>query len=138
MDEFHVVVMNYMDTKRYPDNKPSCFRNTLALPVELDGNWHAALEELVCIGKSDPPKNVRMFVCCNLVGDSFVGNTTMPMLRSVHYDGNVDTSFIRLVYKPVLARFVNSIQVEIREEENGLFPLKDDVSVMVVLHFKRM
>ena len=138
MDEFHVVVMNYIDTKRYPDNKPFCFRNTLALPVELDGNWHAALEELVCIGKLDPPKNVRMFVCCNLVGDSFVGNKTMPMLRAVQYDGNIDLTFNRVNYKQVGRSFLNSIEVEIRDEENNIYPPEEDMKVLLVLHFKPM
>ena len=138
MQDFHVDLLSYVDTTQFPNNKASRFSNNLALPMEMKGEWLVAMEDFVCIGKT---KSKLLFVCCKLAGDSFVGNYLMPMLRSITFQINVDRlehSFDRLDYMRVQGNFVNSIEMEIRNENNEVVTLGDDVKVMVVLHFKQM
>ena len=141
MRDFHVVLLSYVDTTQFPNNKASRFSNNLALPMEMKGEWVVAMEDFVCIGKHTLSKPKLLFVCCKLAGDSFVGNYLMPMLRSITFQDGVDRlehSFDRLDYKRVQGNFVNSIEMEIRDEYNEVVTLGDDVKVMVVLHFKQM
>ena len=136
MQDFHVVLMSNADISRYPNNKATHFTNTLATPVEMKGNWSVGLESIVCTGKVR--KSPSMFVCCNLVDDSFVGNKQMPLLRVVQYDSNINLTFDRVNYKQVGRSFLNSIEVEIRDEENNIYPPEEDMKVLLVLHFKPM
>ena len=138
MQDFHLVVMSYVDTERFPNNKPSRFCNSLAFPVEVKGNWSVGLEEFVCIRNGKTVKSMAMFVCCNLISDSFVGNKLMPLLRTVRNESIDGISFDRVNYRQIERSFINSIEVEIRDEYNEIFPLADDDKVMLVLHFKKL
>ena len=141
MRDFHVVLMSYVDTTQFPNNKASRFSNNLALPMELKGEWTVAMADFVCIGKTTLSKPKLLFVCCKVAGDSFVGTNLMPMLRSITFQADVDRvehSFNRLDYMRVQGNFVNSIEMEIRNENNEVVTLGDDAKVMVVLHFKQL
>ena len=138
MQDFHVVLVSNADISRYPNNKATHFTNTLATPVEMKGNLFVGLESIVCTRNGKVRKSPSMFVCCNLVDDSFVGNKTMPMLPSVQYDGNIDLTFDRVNYKQVGRSFLNSIEAEIRDEENNIYPPEVDMKVLLVLHFKKL
>ena len=121
MQDFHVALMSYADTVRYPNNKASHFINTLALPVEMKGNWSMGMEYFEYISGTGTVKLQKinpMFVCCKLVVDSFVGDKLMPLLRTLRYDENIGLSFDRVNYKRIEQSFINAIEVEIRNWEN--------------------
>ena len=52
MQDFHVVLLSYVDTTQFANNKASRFSNNLALPMELKGEWAVAMADFVCIGKT--------------------------------------------------------------------------------------
>ena len=64
------------------NNDPSDFWIQLPKPYTLEGDWVCSVQEL-SLTLDFKPKSTRLYLCCDLVEDSYVFNSLLPVLRNV-------------------------------------------------------
>jgi hypothetical protein len=85
----------------------------------------------------------NMFVYCDIVSDQYVGDVMAPLLDLVPVKrgamgDRVQYSLIPPSYLEVARKFIDTIHVEIRDDEGVLVPFDDSKATVVVrLHFRR-
>jgi len=81
-----------------------------------------------------------LFVYCSLVEPQIVGNVTAPLLRNVHIHGlhgdMVEKLFHAPHYVPVIAKEVDRIEIDIKDDNNQSVPFQFGKTV-VKLHFRK-
>lgn len=100
----------------HPSNRPSDFMIELNLPINLAGRWECALMDLDF--ESSPGMN-RVFVCCDLVTESCVGDSALQVLRSLDVStrSRVRASFAQPYYVPVRAGEAKRVWISIRGDD---------------------
>lgn len=92
-----------------------------------------------------PPSYQRsiytIYVYCNLCENMNVGNKRVPLLRNVAFNNEKYGSTISIVYTnpiyvKVNTRFINSIEVELRDDMGELIPFAEG-KTSINLHFRR-
>jgi hypothetical protein len=82
-----------------------------------------------------------LFVYCSLVEDSIVGDSRVPLLRSVpvkgRYGETIREVFEQAMYMPVRTNNFDQIEISINTEDGQLVPFNSGVS-SVTLHFRRV
>ncbi len=82
-----------------------------------------------------------LFVYCSLVEDSIVGDSRVPLLRSVpvkgRYGETIREVFQQAMYMPVRTNNFDQIEISINTEDGQLVPFNSGVS-SVTLHFRRV
>ena len=63
----------------HPGNVPGDFIVTLPKTYRLDGHWECALLEM----SLHMPYHERLHVCCDVIEDSYVKGTLLPLLRII-------------------------------------------------------
>lgn len=80
------------------------------------------------------------FVYCDVVENSVVGDKLVPVLRAVALEGKfgdiIDKNFICPHYVPVLKKEFDSIEIDIKNDQNKPLPFNFG-KTMVKLHFRR-
>ena len=61
MDEFDIYLESTGSMKIYKDNRMSVFRKLLAHPINLEGDWREALEEII------HPTNVKNITTTDMI-----------------------------------------------------------------------
>ena len=81
-----------------------------------------------------------MYVYCNIVENQIVGNYRVPLLRSVHVEGNHgdirDKIFHSPHYVPVVAREIDLIEIDIKGDNDQSIEFVSG-KVVVKLHFRK-
>ncbi|MCP4345348.1 MAG: hypothetical protein GY795_07460 [Desulfobacterales bacterium] len=81
-----------------------------------------------------------LFVYSNLVEPQIVGNVTAPLIRNVHIEGLhgdiIDKLFHTPHYVPVIAKEVDRIEIDIKDDNNQSVPFQFGKTV-VKLHFRK-
>lgn len=82
-----------------------------------------------------------IFVYCNVVQDSIVGDVRAPLLRAVTVRGvngsTTSETFTRPIYVPLKTQSFDSIEIAIKSEDGSLVPFAYGNS-FVTLHFRRI
>ena len=81
-----------------------------------------------------------LYVYCSLVEPQIVGNVTAPLLRNVHIEGShgemVEKLYHSPHYVPVIAKEVDRIEIDIKDDKNQSVPFQFGKTV-VKLHFRK-
>ena len=81
-----------------------------------------------------------LYMYCDVVEPQIVGNTIVPLLRTVHIDGNHGDIIEKLYhaphYVPVNKKEIDKVSIEIRDDRDQLVPF-DFGKIVVKLHFRK-
>lgn len=82
-----------------------------------------------------------LFVYCNIIENQIVGNTKVPLLRSInnttgHFGELVERMYNFPYYVPVLKNEISTIEISIKGDDNKLIPFKFGKTI-VKLHFRK-
>ena len=81
-----------------------------------------------------------LYIYCSLVEPQIIGSVTAPLLRTVHVSGHhgdiVEKIFHTPHYVPVIAKEVDRVQIEIKDDQYQLVPF-DFGKVVAKLHFRK-
>ena len=110
-------------------NRPDDFTIQLPKIIELPGQWECGLVQFHC----DSNRTTGYFICSDLLEESFVGDSKLPLFRRVR----VKTShFAQILYIPVKLKRFQSIRVYLRSWH--LQPARAvRGSTYCTLHFRR-
>ncbi len=116
----HYLFLSSDDSLNYfHDNVAEDFTIQLPETLNLEGEWWCSLEEIRIQGrfKARVPKVV--FVCCDLIQDSYVGDTKLPLLRKIFLSPRsrkIDLRFENTFSFRVSRRQVHRVRVYLRTE----------------------
>jgi hypothetical protein len=84
----------------------------------IQGQWECALTEITFVSQLERLTQ-RIYVCCDLADQSYVKETSLPVLRSIDVDADekVDLIFNPPHYLKVNRQDLSRIQIFIRDDE---------------------
>ena len=139
MDSFYLYLNSQDSLSIRKNNSPSEFWIQLSKSYHLDGQWTCALTEITldCDFKQ---RSKRLYLCCDLVEESYARNTLIPVLRNIEigtkYKKVLSTEFIRPIYVPVTVTQLTSLRLYFKDE--NLNPVDFETNDLhCVLHFKK-
>ena len=134
----HYVFLCSADSlQTHVNNTASDFVIDLPRTYRLDGTWECALTEITFVSQFEHLTD-RIYVCSDVIEDSYVKGTALPILRSldVDTDEKVDLTFDSLYYFKVQSDQIRRITIFIRDSE--LRPIRFKVDrLYCTLHFRR-
>lgn len=81
-----------------------------------------------------------IYVYSNIIEDCVVGNSLVPLLRTVLISGNygdlIQKTFIHPHYLPISQNHIKDIEISLRDDRGNLIPFEFG-KVLVKLHFRR-
>jgi hypothetical protein len=133
MDDFYLFLDSRDSQSVHPNNTASEFTVELPRNYDLRGDWECALVEIRCRSNSTS----RIYVCSDIVQDSYIGNTLLSALRTVELRAKkiVDLTFSNPFYINVQTRELSRVSVFIRDRE--LEPYRLTGSLYCSIHFRR-
>lgn len=88
-----MVVYLFLDSRDstvyHPYNTTDDFIVTLPKPYVIDDSWECTILELN-IDIYQDVSTARLYVCCDIVGDSYVKNTILLILRPITLEGGAN------------------------------------------------
>lgn len=137
MDNFYVHLYCWDSITTHVDNHAGQFVIDLPKTFLFDGHWECAITEINFKSDFERPTG-RIYVCCDLIEQSYVRNTTLGVLRSVPIqdDEQTDLVFNPLFYMKILRQDMNRIQIFIRDEELNPCRFKSG-GLYCTLHFRK-
>lgn len=140
MTEFYVYLNSQDSTNLRKNNSPSEFFVQFPKSYQLEDLWKCALIEvtLTCDFK---PRSSRLYVCCDIVQDSYVRNTSLPVLRNIEISGRYNRikteTFTNPVYTRIKVHTLDSIRIVLKDENlNPIIFESNDFHCL--LHFKKV
>ena len=139
MTDFYVYLSSKDSLDLRKNNNPSDFWIQFNKTYTLDGHWVCALKQ-VTLTCNFTSRAKRLYLCCDIVKESYVRNRTVPVLRNIEIENRykkikTDT-FEDDIYLPVNVSHLSSIRLFILDEE--LQPVTFDTNDLhCVLHFKQ-
>lgn len=134
---FYLSSRDSLDIRK--NNNTSEFWIQLPKRYTLEGNWKCALIEasLTC---DFTPKSSRLYICSDIVEESYVRNTSLPVLRNIEVWGRFKKlkteQFLHPTYIPVKVTNLNLIRIHLVDED--LNPVEfDSNDLHCVLHLKK-
>ena len=83
MNEMYMFLSSRDSLEFFPGNRAHRFEIKLPGPLRLEGRWKCALTELVYFPSFTGDRPKQIYVCCDLVHDSYVADTMLPVVRTV-------------------------------------------------------
>jgi len=127
--EFYLYVCSRNSTAIFPKNTNVDFTTQLSDNIHLDGEWSCGLVECQLFGVPADP----VFVCCDLVHESSVGEFKLPVLRRIRLK---TTQFSEVAYMPLKTTDFNTIRIYVMKWNKRL-PEKRSGHTYCTLHFQR-
>lgn len=102
------------------NNDPSDFWIQLPKPYLLEGDWVCSLKE-ISLTLDFKPKSARLYLCCDLVEDSYVFNTLLPVLSNVEVQSRYKkfkaTEYTHPAYIKVKSKNFQRIRLYLLDQE---------------------
>ena len=121
------------------NNNPSDFWIQFPKTYALEGQWMCAFKQisLTCNFKSQAQ---RLYLCCDIVEESNVSNTTLPILRNIEiatrYKKFISETFEEGIYIPVNVTNLSTVRLNLLEAD--LHPVQfESEDLHCILHFKQ-
>ena len=139
MTDFYLYLSSLDSLNIRKNNNPGeCF---IQFPksYELDGVWTCALTQ-ISLTCNFTPRSKRLYLCCDLIQDSYVRNTSLPVLRNIEietrYKKLQTKEYVNPEYIPVTVNHFNSLHIYLRDENlNSVNFTTNDLHCVV--HFKK-
>ena len=99
MDNVYLYLVSDDSLLTHVNNTDGDFVVKLPRRYRLDGSCECAISEIMCLSEFEQLKD-RIYVCADVIDDSYVRGTTLPVLRSIDVDTDtkVDISFNPICY----------------------------------------
>ncbi len=140
MKEFHLFASSRDSADIRKNNDPSDFWIQLPKSYDLSqGYWTCSLKE-ISLSLDFSPKSSRLYLCCDLLEDSYVRDSLLPILRNVEVGSRYKKykliEYARPVYVKTKSTSFQSIRLYLRDDNlNPVTFTSNDLHC--VLHFKR-
>ena len=139
MTDFYTFLSSKDSLDLRKNNTPSDFWIQFHKTYTLDGHWVCALKQ-ISLTCNFTPRTRRLYFCCDIVGESYVRNRTIPVLRNIEietrYKKLKSETFEEAIYLPVNVSNLNAIRLYLLDED--LQPINfDSNDLHCVLHFKQ-
>ena len=139
MTDFYLYLssLDALDIRK--NNSPQDFFIQFPKSYELDGGWVCALTQ-ISLTCNFTPRSKRLYMCCDLVQESYVRDTLLPVLRNIEietrYKKLQTKEYINPAYVPVTVNHFNSIHISLRDQDlNPIDFTTNDLHCVV--HFKK-
>ncbi len=138
MKDFHLYLSSRDSVDIRKNNDPSDFWIQLPKSYDLEGHWSCCLKE-ISLTLDFTPKSSRLYVCCDVIEDSYVRDSLLPILRNVEvgslYKKYKRIEYNRPIYVNVKSQSFQRIRLYLRDE--NLNPVQfSSNDLHCVLHFK--
>lgn len=101
----------------HPSNTPDDFLVTLPKTYLIDDSWECAILELN-IDMYDDVSTAKLYVCCYIIGDSYVKNTMLPILRAITLKRGINQiTYTNPFYMTVSKQEISQIRIFIRNKD---------------------
>ena len=99
MDNVHLFLASNDSLLTHVNNTAGDFVVVLPRRYRLDGTWECTISEITFFSEFEQLTD-RIYVYADMIDDSYVRGTTLPVLRSIDVDADtmVDISFNPLFY----------------------------------------
>lgn len=137
MDDFYLHLYCGDSLVTHVNNHAGDFIVDLPRSYRLQGQWECALTEMTFVSQFERMTH-RVYVCCDLVDQSYVKETSLPLLRSIDIDADekVDLIFNPAYYLKINRQDLNRIQIFIRDD--ALNPCRFKIErLYCTIHFRR-
>jgi hypothetical protein len=140
MSDFYLYLSSRDSQDIRKNNDPADFYIQFPKSYTFDGNWICAVTEtsLTC---DFTPRSKRLYLCCNLIQQTYVRNTQVPVLRNVEVGSRYKklqfVEYSHPVYVPVTVNHFNSLHLYLRDEDLNSVEFKSN-DLHCVLHFKKV
>ena len=139
MANFYLYLSSQDSLDVRKNNNPSEFLIQLPKSYTLDGNWTCAVTEIT-LTCDFSPRSKRLYLCCDIVEETCVRGTLLPVLRSFE----IETKYKRQKYKefkvpaylPVTITHLNSLRFYVKDENLNTVEFNTN-DLHCVLHLKR-
>ena len=117
MEEFYLYLYCEDLLSTHVNNHAGDFVVDLPKTYLLEGRWECALTELT-LHPQKKRRPERLYLCFDLVQDSYLKNTFLPVLRSVDptSEGTLDLEFRRPYYTRMRQMELNRVRIFIRDD----------------------
>ena len=138
MAGFYLFLSCQDSLDEHTNNNTSDFRIQLPKTYSLEGQWLCALKQ-VSFASDFKPKTRRLYLCSDIVEESYVRNTSAPVVRNIEiYNKSkkyLTENFEVDTYLPVNVTHMTSVRLYLRDSD--LKPVQFDFNDLhCVLHFK--
>ena len=136
MDNFHLILASDDSLLTHVNNTAGEFVVELPRIYRLDGSSECAISEITFVYEFEQLTD-RIYVCADVIDDSYVRGTTLTVLRSIDVDTDtkVDLSFNALCYITVQTDELRRIRIFIRDRNLKVSRFKFD-RLYCALHFR--
>ena len=121
MEEHYLFVSSGDSLAYFPDNRTGCFSIKLPGTLKLEGSWKCALTELVYVPQFTGERPKEIYVCCDLVQDSYGSDSMLPVLRKVSVPTALGTktvhTFPQNYYFHVTRKEIQYINVYVKDQK---------------------
>lgn len=139
MDDFYLYISSRDCVNIRKNNSPSDCWIQFPRAYTLEGEWVCALKEisLTCNFK---PKSTRLYLCCDILEESYVGETSLPVLKNVEiqnkYQKLLSVEFANPSYVTVNVTSLNTLRLYLLDERLQIVKF-DSNDLHCVLHLKK-
>ena len=139
MDSFYVYLNSKDSLDVRKNNNPADFFIQFPKSYQLDGIWTCAVTDVTLLCDFIP-RSKRLYLCCDLVEDSYVRNTSLPILVNIEIESRYKKlqhiNYSSPTYIPVSSNYFNSVHLFLKDEDLTPVTFKGD-DIHCVLHFKK-
>ena len=132
-ESFYVYTCTLDCTALFPQNFNGEHNVQLTEEISLSGDWSCGLVEF----QLSATPSEAVYVCCDLVRETFVGEFNIPVLRET----NVKTiQFTQIVYVPLKKKTFQTLKVFVRTLRNEPLPQAPGINKgnsYCTLHFRK-
>ena len=119
MEEHYMFLSSQDSLEYFPENKAHRFGIKLPGVMHLEGRWKCALTELVYFPQFTGERPKELYVCCDLVQDSYVADSMLPVMRKVAVPTAISTktslTFPQNYYFPVSRKEIQYINLFVKD-----------------------
>ena len=135
MENVYLFLASDHSLLTHVNNTAGDFVVELPRRYRLDGSWECAISEITFVSEFKQLTD-RIYVCADMIDDSYVRRTTLPILRSIDLDTDtkVDLSFNPLCYIKVQTDELRRMRIFIRDRNLKPSRFKFD-RLYCTLHF---
>ena len=139
MRDFYLFLSSRDSLDLYQKNAPSECWIQLPRLYTLDGQWKCALTD-ISVECDFSPRCSRLYLCCDFVEESYVRETSLPVLRNIEVTGRYKKlkyeAYAHPIYVPVKANQLRTISLRLVDENLGPLTFNSN-SLHCVLHFQQ-
>lgn len=139
MYDLHLYLSSQDSLDIRKNNNPSDFWIQFPRTYTLEGHWMCAVKE-ISFTSNFTPKSSRLYLCCDIVEESYVRETSLPVLRNIEIQSRYKklkaSEFSSPTYVPVKVTNLNTIRLYLLDEHLNQVEFQSS-DLHCVLHLKR-